>query len=79
MPSRYEIRVHGRVSDELAGSLGLRVDVHPVQTTLYGDVRDRVELSSLLHRLSDLGLEVVELRRTTAAGEQGGPDVARPR
>jgi hypothetical protein len=25
------------------------------------------------HRLSDLGLEVVELRRTTAAAEHGGP------
>jgi hypothetical protein len=64
VPSRYEIRVNGRVSDELAGSLGLRADVRPVETTLSGDVRDRVELTSLLHRLTDLGLEVVELRRT---------------
>jgi hypothetical protein len=63
--SRYEIRVNGRVSDELAGSLGLRADVRPVETTLSGDVRDRVELTSLLHRLTDLGLEVVELRQTT--------------
>jgi hypothetical protein len=67
VPSRYEIRVNGRVSDELAGSLGLRADVRPVETTLSGDVRDRVELTSLLHRLSDLGLEVVEFRRTTGA------------
>jgi hypothetical protein len=65
VPSRYEIRVNGRVSDELAGSLGLRADVRPVETTLSGDVRDRVELTSLLHRLTDLGLEVVELRQTT--------------
>ena len=65
MTSRYEIRVNGRVSDELAGSLGLRADVRPVETTLSGDVRDRVELTSLLHRLTDLGLEVVELRQTT--------------
>jgi hypothetical protein len=76
--SRYEIRVNGRVSDRLAGSLGLHADVHPVETTLSGDFRDRVELSSLLHRLSDLGLEVVEFRRTTAAGEHGGPEVTRP-
>jgi hypothetical protein len=65
VPSRYEIRVNGRVSDELAGALGLRADVRPVETTLSGDVRDRVELTSLLHRLTDLGLEVVELRQTT--------------
>jgi hypothetical protein len=68
--SRYEIRVKGRVSDELAGSLGLNADVHPIETTLSGDVRDRVELSSLLHRLSDLGLEVLELRRATGAGDR---------
>jgi hypothetical protein len=71
--SRYEIRVNGRVSDELAGSLGLRADVHPVETTLSGEVRDRVELSSLLHRLSDLGLEVVELRRATGAERGRSP------
>ena len=69
MASPYEIRVRGRLSDELAGSLGLRADVHPVETTLYGDIRDRVELNSLLHRLADLGLEVVEFRRTSAPSE----------
>ena len=71
MPTHYEIRVNGRLSDELAGSLGLRADVRPVETTLYGDVRDRVELNSLLHRLADLGIEVVELRRTY---DQAGSD-----
>jgi hypothetical protein len=67
MPHPWEIRVKGRVSDDLAGSLGLRATVHPVETTLHGDVRDRAELSSLLHQLADLGLEVVELRRTASA------------
>jgi hypothetical protein len=67
VPHRYEIRVKGRLSDDLAGSLGLRATVHPVETTLQGDIRDRAELSSLLHQLADLGLEVVELRRTRSA------------
>jgi hypothetical protein len=67
--SRYEIRVSGRLSDELAGSLGLQANVHPVETTLYGEVRDRVELNSLLHRLADLGVDVVELRRVHGAAE----------
>jgi hypothetical protein len=62
----YEIRVNGRLSDELAEVLGLHADVHPVETTLHGEVRDRVELHTLLDRLDALGLEVVELRRTRA-------------
>jgi hypothetical protein len=75
--SRYEIRVNGRVSDELAGSLGLHADVRPVETALYGDVRDRVELNSLLHRLSDLGLEVVEFRRQSPSrGDDASPAAA---
>jgi hypothetical protein len=66
MPAHYEIRVSGRLSSELAGSLGLRAEVHPVETTLHGDIRDDVELHTLLDRLSTLGLTVVELRRTQA-------------
>jgi hypothetical protein len=59
----YEIRVNGRLSDALAGSLGLHAEVHPVETTLHGEVRDRVELHTLLDKLDALGIEVVELRR----------------
>jgi hypothetical protein len=64
MPVRYEIRVPGRLSDELASSLGLEAEVRPVETILHGSARDRVELNSLLDRLDALGLEVLELRRT---------------
>jgi hypothetical protein len=67
MPIHCEIRVKGRVSETLADSLGLCPDVHPVETTLHGEVRDRVELHALLDRLDALGLDVVELRRTRAA------------
>jgi hypothetical protein len=70
--SHYEIRVVGRLSEELASSLGLRAYVQPVETTLHGDARDRAELSSLLDRLDPLGLEVLEFRRTFAAAH-GGP------
>lgn len=66
MPIHYEIRANGRLSDALAGSLGLHADVHPVETSLHGQVRDRVELHTLLDKLEALGLEVVELRRTRA-------------
>jgi hypothetical protein len=64
MSITYEIRVSGRLSDALAGSLGLHAEVHPVETTLHGEVRDRVELHTLLDKLDALGIEVVELRRT---------------
>jgi hypothetical protein len=66
VPIHYEIRVNGRLSEDLAGSLGLHADVHPVETTLHGEVRDRVELHTLLDKLETLGLEVVELRRSRA-------------
>jgi hypothetical protein len=74
VPSHYEIRVSGRLSDELAGTLGLRADVHPVETTLHGDLRDRVELHAVLDRLDALGVEVVEFRRTASAARRSGPD-----
>jgi hypothetical protein len=64
MARHYEIRINGRLSDELVGALGLHADVHPVETTLHGELRDRVELHTLLDRLDALGLEVIELRRT---------------
>jgi hypothetical protein len=64
VPIYCQIRVNGRLSDVLADSLGLQADVHPVQTTLHGLVRDRVELHTLLDKLDTLGLEVVELRRS---------------
>lgn len=60
----YEIRVNGRLSEALAASLGLDADVHPVETTLHGELRDQVELHTLLDTLEALGLELVELRRT---------------
>jgi hypothetical protein len=66
VPIQYEIRVNGRLSDEFADRLGLHADVHPVETTLHGEVRDGVELHTLLDKLEELGLEVVEFRRARA-------------
>jgi hypothetical protein len=64
VPAQYEIRISGRLSDDLADSLGLHADVHPVETTLHGELRDRVELHTVLDRLDALGVEVIEFRRT---------------
>ena len=45
----YEIRIKGRVGDHLADALGLDAEVEPVDT--------------ILARLQDLGLELVEIRQ----------------
>jgi hypothetical protein len=63
-PSRYEVHVHGRVSDQtLADYPLLAAGIEPVETVLVGVVRDQSELSGLVLRLQDDGLEVTEFRR----------------
>ena len=59
----YEIRVRGRVGDDLAAALGLALEVEPVETVLRGTVADQEDLHGLLGRLQDIGVELVELRR----------------
>jgi hypothetical protein len=63
MRLHYEIRVRGRVGDELADSLGLAAEVEPVETVLRGRVADQEALHGVLGQLQELGLELVELRR----------------
>jgi methyl coenzyme M reductase subunit D len=63
-PSRYEVHVHGRVSDQtLADYPLLSAGMEQVETVLVGVVRDQSELSGLVLRLQDDGLEVTEFRR----------------
>ena len=63
-PSRYEVHVHGRVSDQtLADYPLLSAGMEQVETILVGVVRDQSELSGLVLRLQDDGLEVTEFRR----------------
>jgi hypothetical protein len=62
--TRYEIRIKGRMSDTvLAAFDGMRSEVLPVETVLYGDVADRAALHGLIDRVESLGLELVEIRR----------------
>jgi hypothetical protein len=61
--SVYEVRLHGivspRVLDSLCTELELRAD-----TVLCGVSPDQAALHGLLARLSDLGLEMVDVRQT---------------
>jgi hypothetical protein len=62
---RYEFIVQGTVSDDALAALPELSSIpYPTGgTALFGPVRDEADVSSLLARLMDLGLSVIELRR----------------
>jgi hypothetical protein len=68
MTLSYEIRVRGRVDENLARELGLRADVAPVETILSGALAAPDALQDVLAQLQDLGLELVEIRRLPSEG-----------
>jgi hypothetical protein len=64
----FEVRVTGRVSDELLDRLcGVKVSSHEVRTVLTGQFRDQAELHGFLARLRSLNLDIVEIRRVPGA------------
>jgi hypothetical protein len=63
----YEIRVKGRVSEQLLSAFdGMDASVQSVETVLRGPVLDQAALHGLLDRVQALGLELVEVRRVPA-------------
>lgn len=65
LTGRYEIRIHGRVSEQTASAFeGLTLEVRPVETVLHGDIADQASLHRLLDRIQALGLELIEVRRS---------------
>ncbi len=63
----YEIRVKGRVSEQLLSTFdGMDASVQSVETVLRGPVLDQAALHGLLDRVQALGLELVEVRRVPA-------------
>jgi len=63
-PSRYEIRVRGRLGERLLSSFeGFDAEVEPVETILRGSVTDQAALHGILEQIQALGLELVEVRR----------------
>ncbi len=64
VPSGYEIRVKGRLSDSLSESFeNFSSSVRPAETVMRGELRDQSELYGLLHRIQSLGLELIEVRK----------------
>jgi hypothetical protein len=71
----YEIRVNGVLSSSWSAWFeGLRVtsDEHG-QTTIAGHIADQAALHGLLAKVRDLGLELLEVRRTVATRLQVFP------
>jgi hypothetical protein len=65
----YEISVKGHVSEALLADLdGLEAHEQPPMTVLRSDVGDAAALRALLDRLSDRGLELMDVRQVDAGG-----------
>ena len=65
MSTRYEIVVAGDVGPTVLGALdGFELQPSPAGTSrLVGTVTDPAALQGTLHRLTDLRVELIELRR----------------
>jgi hypothetical protein len=60
---RYEFRVEGRLSDDVAGEFGeLEVTSAVPETVMHGEVVDEAHLHGILARFRSLGLKVVSMR-----------------
>jgi hypothetical protein len=60
--TKLMIRVDAVLSDELLSAFPqLTTHIHPVQTTLTGEVADQEELQGVLNLLTSLGIQVVEV------------------
>jgi hypothetical protein len=75
-PTAYEIRIKGRVSEQLLAVFeGMDATVQSMETVLRGPVRDQAALHGLLDRIQALGLELVEVRRLSGKPAEGDGDV----
>jgi hypothetical protein len=64
----YEIRVDGLIPQKVLEEIeNVRVTIEPMATTLRGPVVDQAALHGVINRLQDLGLELIEVRRTLPA------------
>ena len=62
MSNSYEVRLQGVVSARILDNLSTGHEMR-ADTILHGDIQDQAALHGLLARISDLGLEVVDIQR----------------
>jgi hypothetical protein len=80
--STYEIRIRGRLTDALRSAFPeMSASVEPAETVtvLQGKVIDQAALHGLLDKIESLGIELVEVRRVSGAGDApDAPDTTAP-
>ena len=68
-PTSYQIVVRGELSQRFSTAFeGMTLVARDGQTTIAGPVADQAALHGLLAKVRDLGLELLEVRRTGPAG-----------
>ena len=61
----YQVRVRGRLSETILVAFpDLRVLMLGPETVLAGELSDQAALFGVLHRIEELGLELLEVLRT---------------
>jgi len=71
MQTAYEIRIRGRLSDDVNEAFAdFTAAVKPAETVMRGDLRDQAELHGILERIRALGLELIEVRQIDDAASQ---------
>jgi hypothetical protein len=65
--AQYVVRVGWALSDDLLTAFPrLVASVQPVTTVLQGELPDQVALTSVLDRLDELGIEILEVTKMPA-------------
>jgi len=69
-PVCYEIRVDGVLDDQWADWFGgLQVNSESMHTVIFGPLPDQPALHGVLAKISDLGLDLISVRRLDAGDE----------
>lgn len=70
----YEVRVSGAVGPAARAAFAdLAIDVEPTATVLSGDL-DQTALHGVIERIHDLGLQLVDIRRTDPSSAPPAPN-----
>jgi hypothetical protein len=65
--THYQITVRGRLSDTLIAAFGgLTATSSGTETVFSGEIADQAALYGVLERIESLGLELLDVRRSTA-------------
>jgi hypothetical protein len=71
----YEIVVKGELGPTVAIAFeGMRLECREGETAIVGEVEDQAQLSGLLQRVAELGLDLVSVERIRNSGLAAAPN-----